>query len=362
MHIPSVPHEIAEQIRSAMKRPEGTFMFRYQFDGLFDPVLGHGILLEVVTGAILFRLERDANLDLHFIHSSPGTGTRIASVELEPLKGSPALNVALVWSSQETRLHVADATNPDRSLVGEGEPSQRQFRIGRDGAVYQLGDEGVRVMGTSIFADGKQVLQPTALEAWISTVEAVRVLMGGSSPVGYLFEAVCTNLVIVMLVTGFEAYCKRRFLELEDEGVQADFDVLAGRFLSRSERERGLSRAIVQEASAEGISPTRKLVDQNRINFQNYDRCKAAYNKGYRIRFGEDIGVSNILLEEVQRLIEFRHRIVHVSPLLGMLNQGHVPPEEPIFSNREYAERAVEAFDDFIQGLHATTLRLRPRD
>ncbi|TSA07729.1 MAG: hypothetical protein D4R73_09720 [Deltaproteobacteria bacterium] len=72
MHIPSVPPEVAEQIRAAMKRPEGTFMFNYQFDGLFDPALGRGVLLEVATGAILFRLERDPDLHLHFIHSSPG--------------------------------------------------------------------------------------------------------------------------------------------------------------------------------------------------------------------------------------------------------------------------------------------------
>jgi len=362
MHIPSVPREVAEQIRAALKRPEGTFMFDYRFDGLFDPALGHGVLLEVATGAILFRLERDLDLHLHFIHSSPGTTTRVASVDLRPLKGSMAVKIALVWSPEETRLHVADADNPERSVVGKGSPSQRQFRIGADGAVYQVGDAGVNVMGVSVFVRGQPVLQSTALEAWNSTVEAIKVLLTGSSPSGYLFEAVCTNLTIVMLVTGFETYCKRRFLELEDEGIIADFDGLVNRFLTRAERGRGEPDVIVQDASVEGVSPARKLVDQNRIDFQNYDRCKTAFNKGYGIKFGEDIGVSNILLEELQRLIGFRHRIVHVSPLLGMLNQERVPPEEPIFPNRQYAEKALETFDDFIQGLHTATLRLRPKD
>lgn len=362
MNIPSVPPEVVEQIRAAMKRPEGKFMFNYQFDGLFDTALGHGVLIEVATGAILFRLERDPDLHLHFIHSSPGTGTRVASADLGPLKGSRAVKIVLVWSPQETRLHVADAGNPERSVVGEGSPSQRQFRIGADGAVYQVGDEGVNFMGVSVFMRGQPVLQSTALEAWNSTVEAVKVLLTGSSPDGYLFETVCTNLTIAMLVTGFETYCKRRFLELEDEGLSADFDGLIRRFLSKAESERGEPLAIVQDASVDGVSPTRKLVDQNRINFQNYDRCKTAFNKGYGIKFVEDIGVSNTLLEELQRLIGFRHRIVHVSPLLGMLNQERVPPEEPVSPNKHYAEKALKTFDDFIQGLHASTLRLRPKD
>lgn len=362
MRMPGVSPEVAEQIRVAMRRPVGTFGFFYLSDALFDPAIGHGVLLEIVTGAILFKLERDADLRLHFVHSSPGTGTRVASVSLEPLKGSNAVLIALVWSPQETRLNVVGGNNPRQSLLGVGVPSQRQFRVGHDGAVYQIGDEGVDVMGATVFRGGHLVLEPTALETWNSKVKAIEIIMTGSSPAGYLFEVVSTNLAIAMLVTGFETYCKRRFLELEDEGVPADFDGLVSKFLSKAERERGEQLAIVQDASLDGVSPARKLVGQNRINFQNYERCKAAFNKGYGIRFGKDIGVPNTLLRELQRLIGFRHRIVHVSPLLGMLNQERVPAEEPVFPNRQYGEKALKTFDDFIQGLHAATLRLRPRD
>lgn len=360
MHIPNVPTDIASQIRNAMKLPEGTFMFRYRFDGLFDTSLGCGVLLEIVTGAIFFRLERDADLNIHFIHSSPGTGTRVATANLEPLRGSEAIRIGLVWSPMETRLHIVDADNPNRSVMGSGISSKRQFRIGEDGSVYQVGDEGVNVMGINVYVSGKPVLQPTALEAWNSSIEAIKVLLTGSSPSGYLYESVCTNLTIVMLVTGFEMYCKRRFLEIEDEGIAANFDGLISKFLSNAERESGESHVITEEAAANGISPAKKLISQGRIDFQNYDRCKTAFNKGFGIKFGESLGVSNKLLEELQRLIGFRHRIVHVSPLLGMLNQDRVPPEEPVFPNRQYADKVVKIFDEFIRGLHAATLRLRP--
>lgn len=362
MHIPGVPSEIAERIRDAMQRPEGTAMFRYQFDGLFDSALGHGILLEIVAGAILFRLERDSSLNIHFVHSSPGTGTRVASASLKPLIGSKAVRFELIWSPDETRLHVTDADDPNRSIVGSGSSSQRQFRVGADGAVYQVGDEGVNVMGVRIYQGGQLVLQATALEAWKSTGEAIKILLTGSSPQGYLYDCVCANLALVMLVTGLEAYCKGRFLELEDEGISADFEGLAKKFLSRPEHENGENLAIKRDAAAEGISAVRKLVNQGRINFQDYEACKGAFNKGYGIKFGRDLGIPNTTLEELQRIIRFRHRIIHVSPLLGMLNQEQVPPEEPVFSNKAYAENALRIFDDFIQELHTATLRLRPRD
>lgn len=360
MHLPNIPKEIAQQIRALMKRPEGTFTFRYRFDGLFDRALGYGVLLEVVTGGILFRLVRDADLGLHFIHSSPGTGTRDACANLEPLIGSEAVRITLVWSPQETRLHVGGLSGSKCMVTGVGQPTSRQSRVGADGAVYEIGDNGLKVMGVSVYSRGKPALQATAIEAWNEVTKAVEILLRGSSPDGYIFEVVRTNLIMTILVTGFETYCKRRFIELEQEGIQSDFDSLANEFLSRYERDHGEREAIIEAAMHEGITAARKLVEERRINFQNYDHCKSAFNKGYGIKFGDHLGVSNVVLGELQRLIGFRHRIVHISPLLGMLNQDRVPPEEPVFSNVQYAQTALATFDSFIKGLHSATLRLRP--
>jgi hypothetical protein len=97
----------------------------------------------------------------------------------------------------------------------------------------------------------------------------------------------------------------------------------------------------------------------SRINFQSYDSCKRAYNAGYGLKFGEDLGVSGQLLERVQRLLLYRHRVVHGSPIAGMLNQPEAPPEELEFSNRAFAEGAQSAMDEFIRALHTATLGLR---
>ena len=77
MHLPGVPEHLISQIQESLKRPEATFMFDYRFDGLFDASLGTGVLIEITAGAIVLRLERDLDLNLHFFHSSPGTGTRV---------------------------------------------------------------------------------------------------------------------------------------------------------------------------------------------------------------------------------------------------------------------------------------------
>ena len=177
MHLPNVPKNIAEKIQALMKRPEGSLQFRYRFNGPFDHAIGHGVLLQIVSGSIIFQLELDPDLILHFIHSSPGTGTRDASISIEPLLGSEAIWIALVWSPQETRLHVGGTGEGGQLLTGVGRPSKRQFRVDVDGAVHQIGDDGTDVMGVRVYSGGRLILQPTAREAWNDTTKAAQILL-----------------------------------------------------------------------------------------------------------------------------------------------------------------------------------------
>lgn len=361
MYIPGVSPEMAEEIRNAMKRPEGTVKFDLIVEGIFDPSLGRRTILEIETGAIIFKVERDPDLNLHFIHSSPGTGTRTASVDLKPLKNGNMLTYFLIWSPQEIRLLVGNRGKPELHLLeGKGKTSCTRLQIGYDGETYLLGGDGVEVMGARIIKNGKQVIQPNAIETWKETITAIEILQTGKSDKGHIFDVVCANMAIEMLVTGFETYCERRFLELENEGISVDWDSIVRRFTSQGEREQKLQNKIEQDAASEGISPIRKFVESKRINFQNFNECKRAFNKGYGIKFGEVI--NNTFFEPIKIIIKFRHRIVHVSPLISILNQDRVPPEEPVFSNRQYVNDMIKIFDDFIRELHSATLKLRPED
>lgn len=131
-------------------------------------------------------------------------------------------------------------------------------------------------------------LDDTAIQTWDETRKSIELLFNGASPDGDVFELICANLSIVVLVTGFESYCKRRFLELEDEGVESNFEELAKKFLPQLERA-DLSKIITERAHINNISPTKQLVNEDRINFQNYDNCKTAFYKAYGLSFGNDL-------------------------------------------------------------------------
>ena len=162
-----------------------------------------------------------------------------------------------------------------------------------------------------------------------------------------------------MLVTGYEAYCKARFLELEEEGIVPDFDSLIARFTSEEERQRGIPELYAAEAQERGISPTRRVVESGRIDFQNFQRCNRAYSKAYGLNFGTQLGIQNTVIDFIKQVIRYRHRIVHVSPTQAVLNMDSLPGQEPVFATKTFVSEATSTFDEFIQALHGASLNLR---
>jgi hypothetical protein len=357
--VTNIPPDVIEQIRQAIQRPEGTFRFEYTSEQLTQPGIPGGIIFELPAGGHVFRLERTADLLLNFFHSSPGTGTRIATVDLKTVPQCTRALIAFTWSPTDTQLYFGPRIQGAQLLSATGKPSRRQLRVGRDGAIYQVGGDGVDVVGASIDQAGVPILQPTALDAWQQTVRAAEILKAGESPDGYIFEVVVANLTLSVLVTGFEAYTKTRFTELEKEGVRPNIDQLVAAFFSKRERER--DAILDQEAASAGTSMVRLIVESGAINFQSYGSCKRAYNKGFGIKFGE-IGLTSTDVGRLQRLLKYRHRVVHVSPLLAVLNQADVPPEEPEFANKRFAQEAAQCFNAFVSSLHEATLTLRRCD
>ena len=209
-----------------------------------------------------------------------------------------------------------------------------------------------------MYSDGEQVLTPPAIETWRDTLNAMSIMQTASSPEGFLFEIVSGNLCLVILVTGFEAYCKSRFLELEDEGITPDYEALVRRFTSERERQNGDPEIWLADAQDTGVSPTRFFVQSRKIDFQNYQQCNRAYSKTFGITFGTTLGIQNTSTDFIQQVIGYRHRIVHVSPTEGILNPTEAHSSNPVFATNEFVSRAMTVFDDFVQALHSATLRL----
>lgn len=355
----NLPPDIVNQISANLKRPEGTVQMVGEIEGLFDPSIPGGVIFEIPAGSHVFRLERDSMMQFHFYHAYPGKGTRVATINLTTVTKSKKMFWGFTWSPDEIQLFIGPNIPDGKLTFAKGVQSTKQFRTTPAG-VFQIGDSNTAIMGTRMFVGGTPVLQPTAKDAWVETIKAIDFLHSGKSDVGYIYEVVISNLTISTLVTGFETYCKTRFIELESEGITPNSTDLSNCFFASWERADDVPTKFAANAAAEGKTYLEKLA-LSRINFQNYDDCKRAYNLAYGVKFGE-LGVQAESLALLKRLIRYRHRIIHVSPLIGMLNQPDVPPEEPVMSTMKLAQQALQCFDTFIQRLHQATLGLRRID
>jgi|BarGraNGADG00212_2_1021979.scaffolds.fasta_scaffold37080_2 hypothetical protein len=340
--IPGATPEQAGEIQQAMLRPEGTLLLRLRGAELYSQP-GSFTVLEVPSGATLNWVTRDSEHRLRYVHVSPGTGTREAVLELPDLVESSQLLLVLTWSASGTSIHAGFVGHDVRQA--QGGAASAQIRVVRDG-VYVVGDAGVEVAAYQVFENGKLTLRESAMEAWISTGIALDIHMRGSVVDGYLGEVVQANLALVMLATGFEVYCGRRFSELPEEGREADVDALARTFVPKS------LRAIRPLVSLEDVLAAAP------IDFGNYAKCRDAYRAAYGLGFAATVGVPTQTLGTVSRMLRYRHRIVHVSPLIGMLNQPRVPPEKPVFAGRDLVEEVRLEADRFVHALHDATLRL----
>ncbi|MDP3991785.1 MAG: hypothetical protein Q8P66_02745 [Candidatus Colwellbacteria bacterium] len=323
--------QILEQIREAIKRPKGTMSFEYVTENdLFDPIVPGGIIFHTPSGEHYFRLERTNNAEVQFYHFSPGTGTRVASIDLKHLTPSEKVFIVFSWSPKEIQLHIRPRVEGGELVSAIGVQSKVGFRVGKDGSIVQVGGPGVEVIGTRVNVGGKQIIKPTAIDAWNETKKAIEILLTGESKEGFIFETVRANLSIVMMVTGFEAYSKTRYQEIEGEGISPDNELVKEKLEKRKE------------------------------NFQDFDGyCKDIFKFGYGIKFSGL--VSSNEFDRLKQLFTFRSRIVHASPMISMVNEFEVPKEEPIFSTN-IVNDALILFNYFINRLHEETLKLRRKD
>jgi len=120
MFLPGLNEDQLQQTKDALRLPEGKIEFRYRSPQLFDTQIATGVLIQAISNGVFLKLVRDSKLALHFIHSSPKYGTRVATMDLSHFAGSTALRIRLVWSPEMTELSVVDANNAKRSQSAAG--------------------------------------------------------------------------------------------------------------------------------------------------------------------------------------------------------------------------------------------------
>ncbi|MDB5909789.1 MAG: hypothetical protein JWP34_3903 [Massilia sp.] len=356
-----IPIQPLPQFAELCRRPVGSTTFRISSPDVFKSGEQSGLIFEVPSDGHYLRVDRTAGRTIRFFHSSPGTGTRVATIDLN---GSPDFEDALFvlnWTPEEISMYLGATDVKMELLKATGMPSQIIFKHGADGVTYELDAAHVKASEVRVHRVGQAVLEPTAVEVWRNTLDAVELLWTAKSDQGDIFEVLLANSTITMSVTGFENYCKTRLLEVEKEGVKADSRALFNAFASAREREANLFEEISARAAATNHSILSAVLKIPRINFQKFSHVKLAFSKGYGIKIG-DIGVPGHVINELRKFIAYRHRIVHISPTLGVLNLADIGGGTlPVFSNRKCADRAVELFNTFVDSLHCATLALPQR-
>lgn len=129
MFLPGLNNNQIEQMKEALRLAEGTVEFRYRSKQLFDTAIDTGVLVQAISDEVFLKLVRDSKLNLHFIHSSPKYGTRVATIDLNRFVGSAALRITLIWSPETIGLSVIDTENPTRSQAATGEDSNSPLRV-----------------------------------------------------------------------------------------------------------------------------------------------------------------------------------------------------------------------------------------
>lgn len=333
---------------------EGTLEFRIAKGNLMDTSLENVLFFDIQVLESRFALHRDKNFDLVFTHWNTKTGIQVAKVNIREFNADKGLFIALTWSEKENYLYVGEEGGLNLKS-SKAEQRGGEIRIGKNGALYQIGDEDIEVGWYRVREAGRDVLEPSAKEIWDFTVTKVNILIEGCKLKDFLFESTLVQQCLIMLVTGFEVYTRTRFVEMEKEGKKPNIEALMREFA----RKKFVKDEIEKYAKSMGKSLLESMLEVRKrkglINFQNWEDCKTAYKKAYGIKVGEIPNLKAGILKSIQKYIALRHKIIHSKYDMTVLNFDKVPPEEPIFANKEFIEQARDDFIEFMEKLHRET-------
>lgn len=356
-----------KQLCDAIQSQQGGMLyFQYISPDFLDTSKSGRLFPPIAYEGHFFGLQVDPGLKLSFYYTTPGTGTRHAEFDLSELDPPvEKLLIGLYWSPLEISITVCNLTGKETFKIEDldkkrviGIESSKKIVVDKFGNTYELGDKNITIKQPRIYfldeTGAEKALEPSAIQLWRDTAEAIQVLYNkckGDDSDYYPTTVVTVNLCLSAMVTGFEVYCKKRFIEIELEGLSADKQALIEAVFSEEEINIGEVSIHEKLANDNRITFLEHLANK-RINFQSYKRCKTVFNKAYKIKFGE-IGLESNDLDWLQKYIQYRHRIIHVSPLNSILE---INQKTQVFSTKELGIKALECFNKFITALHKYTL------
>jgi len=341
-----------EQISSLLCRNEAAAAIEVTLAELFHALKEKIPIRKIIAGQHVFIIVfSDDQKTLDFYYSVPSSGTRKASLEtqkvIEILKLSQ--NEAIIgfsWTPHELSFGVFSKYSNDSEGV-KGNPSDILFRVDKTGNIVQ---QSSNMSNVHIYKDGKLNISPTAIETWNETINSINILLEKAyKDDDFQYNVAITNSIVSMIISGFEIYTQRRFVELEGEGLSPNIQKLVDKVIS--------TRKTTEDEKEKLYATSLDKLVEEKINFQSFDKCKQAYNSCYNIVFGNM--EKSTELEKLKSFIQCRHQIIHVNPSFSCLNMKELPKKDPILSNKETAILMRDHFINFINKLHNKTMELR---
>jgi len=336
----------------------GTITFKLSLNNIFDLNYPCVRIFQIVKNDVIFILERYDKY-FRFIQCKPHSKTKICKIEIDEFIEAKKLFIGMTWTEEKNNLYIGaiPPKNSDALKSSSSTESNINFRIAKDGSIFQLGDENI-LIGNYLFCENnKIILQPTAKELLDFQLEKINIIISNCKikEKGFLFETILIQQAIVMMATIFEVYLRERFYELCKER-KINIDSLL-ELISKARRDeiKNDHPEISKKENKDIIEIF--LLEENFINFQSWDRSKKAFNKIFNIKFG-DLGLTNDELQKTQSILTYRHKIIHSSIDMTMLNIEEVPPAEPIFTNKEFGEKSFNIIKNFLLTFHENSLKI----
>lgn len=332
----------------SFRMPKGTIQLEILTKNILFDDDKNFVIFEFFTGYHIFILEITNDNIINFIHSSASTGSRHAKIDLTQIISAENLHIYCIWENDKITLQVFSTAPKSQHLTTTAKNSELEYRIFENKIIfykseYQLLDLRMK--------SGNHSLEPFAFSLWNNIKGALTILRDHKKEGDYLYEELQSNLAITAIVTGFENYCKQRFIELYEEGVKVNLELLLTKMVSYEERER--FRTLLNNKETDNNSVFYEIFQ--RINFQNLKKCNEAFKYGYNIKFFE-LSFSSADFGKLKSLIDFRHKVVHISPIVNFQYENDSISEQ-MLTPKELLSDSLMLFDNFINILHLETLQ-----
>jgi len=153
---------------------------------------------------------RTPEMILEFYYSSPGTGTRVAKLNLMPFARVRAFSLSYAWSPERITVGLRSLENAmQRPAFAYGTKSEVVIRVGRNKEMNFFGPTPRMIIKkVQVWLEEELMFDYSAIEGWEETLYALKVLNAGIPPASddecsiLDYTVVTCNLSISTLVTG----------------------------------------------------------------------------------------------------------------------------------------------------------------